>query len=67
MNETIQQILAWVILALFSPTVLLAIFDYRSGKGFWRDYLTAAIGIASIAVFFGAVLAITWAVMVVFR
>ncbi len=67
MNETIQQVLAWVILALFSPIVLLAMFDYSSGKGFWCDYFAAAVGIISIVMLFGGVFALAWAVMVVVR
>jgi hypothetical protein len=45
--------------------VLLAIFDHQSGKGFWRDYLAAAIAIASIVAVGCGVLLLAWAFSVV--
>lgn len=63
----IEQIIAWIILAAFSPVVLLAMFEVNSGNGFWRDYKMAVVAIIAIAASFSGILALVWAVTVVFK
>lgn len=63
----IEQFMAWVVLAAFSPVVLLALFEFHSGKGFWHDYKMAAAAIIAVAALFGGILVFVWAVTAVFK
>lgn len=63
----IEQVIAWIILAAFSPVVLVVMFCDSSSGSFWRDYKQAAIAILAMVAFFGCILALVWAVTVVFK
>lgn len=63
----IEQIIAWVILAAFSPVVLMAMFNVDTGNGFWRDYKMAVVAILAMAAAIGGILALVWAVTTVFK
>ena len=63
----IEQIIAWVILAVFSPVVLVVMFCEPSNGSFWRDYKMAAVVILAIAATLGVSFALFWSVAVVFK
>lgn len=63
----IEQVIAWIVLAAFSPVVLVVMFCEPSNGSFWQDYKRAAVVILAMVAFFGCILALVWAVTVVFK
>lgn len=63
----IEQVIAWIVLAAFSPIVLLVMFNADTDNGFWNNYKMAVVAILAIAASFGGILALVWAVTVVFK
>lgn len=63
----IEQVIAWIILAAFSPVILVVMFCDPSYGSFWRDYKRAAVVMVAMVAFFGCILALEWAVTVAFK